>query len=173
MYFISTILLVFTINNSDVIDVTRPKSPVTDIYLCSQDEMNCQAIIRFLIAHTKESIYMDEGPVENVMIRKALFDANEKNIKIGAIVKSNNTTAINFLIGNGIDCWLDHSTHKTKRFMIFDEKTVVIGPFNFTGKDGNNAEAIEVDQNFTITGVYINEYIKHKNHSTKIEVDEN
>lgn len=170
---IATILLMLTIANSDVIDVTRPKSPITDIYLCSQQQMNCQSIIRYLVGHAKESIYMDDGPVENLMVRKAVFDAHEKNIQMGAIVRTNQDIAINFLVGNGIDTWVDRTNHKTKRFIIIDEKTVVVGPFNFTGQDGNNAEAIEVNQNITITNVYINEYLKHRSHSIKLEVDNN
>lgn len=168
---LATILLLLTISNPDILEITRPKSSISDTYLCSAEEMNCQAIVRFLVAHAKESIYFQDAPIENKWIRQAFFDAHEKAIKMGGIVKVTQPDAIDFLAGNDISGWIDRSTHKMKRFIIIDQKIVVTGAFNFTGEDCNNAEAIEVYSDITVTSIYINEYLKHRNHSTKIVVD--
>lgn len=172
MNFLAGLLLsIFSINSGDILHIRRLQpNTMRDYYLCSTEIHNCEEITRYLIAHATQSIIMQDPPLDNKMIKKALFDANEKGIPIRVIIKSRDISLIDFLSGNDIPTWVDNHK-KMKRFIIIDGKIVVTGPFTFTGVNGTNVEDIEVDTNPTISYVYENEFNKHRSHSQEVKVD--
>lgn len=165
---LSILLTLLSINIDTAQLIHKCPSQIRDYYLCSSEEMNCQSIIRFLVAHAEKSVVMVEGPVENEIVRKSIYDANQKGIIIEALISSREN--IDFFVGNDISLWIDKH-NKMKRFIIIDGRIIVTGAFSFTGKDGSNAEAIEVDWSSAVSYIYQNEMNKHKSHSTKVEID--
>ncbi|MGD0275934.1 MAG: phospholipase D-like domain-containing protein [Syntrophales bacterium] len=71
----------------------------------------------------------------------------------------------------GIPTYIDvmHAIAHNK-IMIIDRETVIMGSFNFTkAAEEKNAENVLILKNKELAAIYINNWMKHKDHSERYE----
>jgi phospholipase D-like protein len=171
---ITSIVLAFSLITWQQVPRKNP-NPIREYHLCSERQQNCQNTIARLINQAQKSVEIVQfSTFGHDKIGVAVFDAVFRKVQIQALIdpydKPESPATVDFLTGNDIPTWLDtgHTKSKKKRFIVIDSRIVISGIFEFTGVDGENAEAIEIDTNPTVAGIYQNEFEKHKRHSRKI-----
>lgn len=131
---------------------------IRDYYVCSQQEKNCEFVINFFISRAKSTIQISNYRLQDYFIKKSLHNLIGNNVSIRALININELEDIDFYIGNEIAVYIDEHNTLKSYFIVDDKITIII-------KQGT----IEVLNNTTTSYIYENEFIKHMNHSSRIE----
>jgi phosphatidylserine/phosphatidylglycerophosphate/cardiolipin synthase-like enzyme len=111
-------------------------------------------------------------------IGKALVDAQKRGISVEVILDRSQVKPDNqycpakFFFDSGIPVYID-SAHQIahNKIMIIDRTTVITGSFNFTRTaEEKNAENLLVIPSKELTAKYLENWQRHREHSTKYEV---
>lgn len=145
---------------------------IRQYYLCSSTAHNCQQTIASFLQGAKRSVKTFNVTYSRDEIGTSIFNIHE-HISVEALLipSPKAIDSLNFLAGNAIPSWIDTSHKVIKKFIIIDDQIVISGVFTFTGVNGTSAEAIEVDNNYTIASTYLAEFAKHKKHSWRVDVE--
>src|SRR5437868_4692687 len=132
---------------------------------------SCTDVIVREIAKAKTSVHVQAYSFTSAVIAKALTDADERGVKVVAILDASNRTknysAADFLIHEGIDTYID-SQHAIahNKIIIIDGTTVLTGSFNFTkAADEKNAENLLVIRDPDVAAKYEQNWQLHFSHS--------
>jgi phosphatidylserine/phosphatidylglycerophosphate/cardiolipin synthase-like enzyme len=129
-----------------------------------------QAIIKE-INDAKSEILVQAYSFTSAPIAKALVDTHKRGIRIEAILdksqKKAQYTSATFLANMRVPTFIDdkHAIAHNK-VMIIDKTTVITGSFNFTkAAEENNAENLLIIKSKELANIYIENWMKHKDHS--------
>jgi phosphatidylserine/phosphatidylglycerophosphate/cardiolipin synthase-like enzyme len=129
-----------------------------------------QAIIKE-INDAKSEILVQAYSFTSSPIAKALVDAHKRGIKVEAILDKSQRkaqyTSATFLANMRVPTFIDdkHAIAHNK-IMVIDKTTVITGSFNFTkAAENNNAENLLIIKSKELANIYIDNWMKHKEHS--------
>jgi phosphatidylserine/phosphatidylglycerophosphate/cardiolipin synthase-like enzyme len=132
---------------------------------------SCTDVIVREIAKAKSSVHVQAYSFTSPLIARALTDAEERGVKVIAILDASNRTknysAADFLAHEGIDTYID-SQHAIahNKIIIIDGVTVLTGSFNFTNAaDEKNAENLLVIRDAEVAAKYQQNWQLHFSHS--------
>jgi phosphatidylserine/phosphatidylglycerophosphate/cardiolipin synthase-like enzyme len=127
------------------------------------------------IAGAKTEILVQAYSFTSASIAKALVDAHKRGVKVEAILDKSQRTqkysSATFLANSRIPTFIDaqHAIAHNK-IMIIDKTTVITGSFNFTkAAEEKNAENLLIIKSKELAGLYIENWMKHRQHSEKYE----
>jgi len=143
--------------------------------VCFSPDGKCTAAIVEQIDNAKFEILIQAHSFTSVQIAKALINAHKRGIKIEAILDKSNETgrysSATFLSNNGIPVFIDarHAIAHNK-IIIIDKEIVITGSFNFTrAAEEKNAENILIISSTELAKKYLENLVKHKEHSGEYE----
>jgi len=129
-----------------------------------------EAIVKEL-NNAKSEILVQAYSFTSKPIAKSLVDAHKRGVKVEVILdKSQRTekyTSATFLANMRIPVYIDakHAIAHNK-IIIIDRGTVITGSFNFTkNAEEKNAENLIIIKSKELASIYINNWLKHKEHS--------
>lgn len=129
-----------------------------------------QAIINE-ISNAKTEILVQAYSFTSTPIAKALVDAHKRGVKVEAILdksqRKETYTEATFLANMKVPTFIDdkHAIAHNK-IMIIDKATVITGSFNFSkAAEEKNAENLLIIKSKELANVYIDNWMKHKEHS--------
>jgi len=129
-----------------------------------------QAIIKE-INEAKSEILVQAYSFTSSPIAKALVDANKRGVKVEGILDKSQRkaqyTSASFLANMRVPTFIDdkHAIAHNK-IMIIDKTTVITGSFNFTkAAENNNAENLLIIKSKELANLYIDNWMKHREHS--------
>jgi phosphatidylserine/phosphatidylglycerophosphate/cardiolipin synthase-like enzyme len=129
-----------------------------------------QAIINE-ISNAKTEILVQAYSFTSTSIAKALVDAHKRSVKVEVILdksqRKETYTEATFLANMGVPTFIDdkHAIAHNK-IMIIDKATVITGSFNFTkAAEEKNAENVLIIMSKELASVYIDNWVKHREHS--------
>jgi phosphatidylserine/phosphatidylglycerophosphate/cardiolipin synthase-like enzyme len=141
------------------------------INVCFSPDGKCTAVIVEQIDNAKSEILIQAYSFTSAPIAKALVNARKRGIKVEVILdksqKKERYTSATFLINAGIPVFID-SMHAIahNKIMIIDRGIVITGSFNFTkAAEEKNAENILFIKSKELAKIYIENWMKHKEHS--------
>ena len=148
---------------------TQLKEERTQVYF-SPNGGATQAIINE-ISNAKTEILVQAYSFTSTPIAKALVDAHKRGVKVEAILdksqRKETYTEATFLANMGVPTYIDdkHAIAHNK-IMIIDKETVITGSFNFSkAAEEKNAENLLIIKSKELANVYIDNWMKHKEHS--------
>lgn len=141
----------------------------TQVYF-SPNGGTTQAIIKE-INEAKSEILVQAYSFTSSPIAKALVDANKRGVKVEGILDKSQRkaqyTSASFLANMRVPTFIDdkHAIAHNK-IMIIDKTTVITGSFNFTNAaENNNAENLLIIKSKELANLYIDSWMKHREHS--------
>jgi phosphatidylserine/phosphatidylglycerophosphate/cardiolipin synthase-like enzyme len=141
----------------------------TQVYF-SPNGGTTQAIIKE-INEAKSEILVQAYSFTSSPIAKALVDANKRGVKVEGILDKSQRkaqyTSASFLANMRVPTFIDdkHAIAHNK-IMIIDKTTVITGSFNFTkAAENNNAENLLIIKSKELANLYIDSWMKHREHS--------
>jgi phosphatidylserine/phosphatidylglycerophosphate/cardiolipin synthase-like enzyme len=148
---------------------TQLKEERTQVYF-SPNGGATQAIINE-ISNAKTEILVQAYSFTSSPIAKALVDAHKRGVKVEAILdksqRKETYTEATFLANMKVPTYIDdkHAIAHNK-IMIIDKVTVITGSFNFSkAAEEKNAENLLIIKSKELASVYIDNWMKHKEHS--------
>ena len=145
---------------------TAQSEPTVEVYF----ERCTDAVVREL-SHAKQTVHVQAYSFTSAPIARALTDAEERDVKVIAILDASNRTrnysAADFLAHEGIETYID-SQHAIahNKIIIIDGQTVLTGSFNFTkAAEENNAENLLVIHDAALAAKYEQNWQAHFRHS--------
>lgn len=139
--------------------------------VCFSPDGRCTFAIVKQIDNAKSEIFIQAYSFTSAPIAKALINAHKRGINIEAILDKSNVTgnysSATFLSNNGIPVFIDavHAIAHNK-LMVIDKEIVITGSFNFTkAAEEKNAENLLIIKSKELSKTYIENWIKHKEHS--------
>ena len=145
---------------------TAESEPTVEVYF----EHCTDAVVREL-SHAKQTVHVQAYSFTSAPIARALTDAEERDVKVIAILDASNRTrnysAADFLAHEGIETYID-SQHAIahNKIIIIDGATVLTGSFNFTkAAEENNAENLLVIHDPAVAAKYEQNWQAHFRHS--------
>lgn len=141
--------------------------------VCFSPNGDCtESIVREINA-AKSEILVQAYSFTSAPIAKALTDAFKRGVKVEAILdksqRKEKYTAATFLANAGIPTYIDdkHAIAHNK-IIIIDKETVITGSFNFTkAAEEKNAENLLIIKSKELARAYMDNRMKHKEHSEK------
>jgi phosphatidylserine/phosphatidylglycerophosphate/cardiolipin synthase-like enzyme len=143
--------------------------------VCFSPNGGCTENIVEQISAAKSEILIQAYSFTSAPIAKALLEAYKRGVRVEAILdKSQRTekyTSATFLANAGIPAFIDDKdTIAHNKIMIIDRKTVITGSFNFTkAAEEKNAENLLIIRNMDLAKVYLDNWMKHREHSEPYE----
>jgi phosphatidylserine/phosphatidylglycerophosphate/cardiolipin synthase-like enzyme len=123
------------------------------------------------IAGARAEILVQAYSFTSTPIAQALIDAHKRGVKVEAILdkshRNEKYTSATFLANMRVPTFIDdkHAIAHNK-VMIIDRTTVITGSFNFTkAAEENNAENLLIIKSKELSSLYIDNWMKHKEHS--------
>jgi phosphatidylserine/phosphatidylglycerophosphate/cardiolipin synthase-like enzyme len=140
--------------------------------LCFSPNGGCtQAIIKE-IDNANMEILVQAYSFTSAPIAKALINAKKRAVSVEVILdksqRKEKYTSATFLANSKIPTYIDdkHAIAHNK-VMVIDKETVITGSFNFTkAAEEKNAENLLIIKSKQLAGIYIENWYKHKEHST-------
>jgi phosphatidylserine/phosphatidylglycerophosphate/cardiolipin synthase-like enzyme len=169
--FIVALLVIQIISpaSSQAADITFNNTPAK-VYF-SPNGGCTQAIIKEIDNATME-ILVQAYSFTSTPIAKALINAKKRAVSVEVILdksqRKEKYTSATFLANSKIPTYIDdkHAIAHNK-VMIIDKETVITGSFNFTkAAEEKNAENLLIIKSKGLAGIYIENWYKHKEHST-------
>jgi phosphatidylserine/phosphatidylglycerophosphate/cardiolipin synthase-like enzyme len=139
--------------------------------VCFSPNGNCAAVIIEQLDNAKTEILIQAYSFTSAPIAKALVNAHKRGIKVEAILDKSNVTgsysSATFLLNSGIPTYIDYKhAIAHNKIIIIDKETVITGSFNFTrAAEEKNAENLLIIKSKELAKTYIENWIKHKEHS--------
>ena len=162
------IVLILSLN-SYAVDLTFNNTPAK-VYF-SPNGGCTQAIIK-AIDNANMEILVQAYSFTSAPIAKALINAKKRAVSVEVILdksqRKEKYTSATFLANSKIPTHIDdkHAIAHNK-VMIIDKETVITGSFNFTkAAEEKNAENLLIIKSKPLAGIYIENWYKHKEHST-------
>jgi phosphatidylserine/phosphatidylglycerophosphate/cardiolipin synthase-like enzyme len=144
----------------------------TDINkVCFSPNGNCTNVIVEQIDNAKSEILIQAYSFTSAPIAKALVNAHKRGIKVQAILDKSNVTgnysSATFLLNNGIPTYIDYKhAIAHNKIIIIDKEIVITGSFNFTkAAEEKNAENVLIIDSAELAKKYLENWMKHKEHS--------
>ena len=141
--------------------------------VCFSPRGGCTEAIVDQIANAKSEILVQAYSFTSAPIAKALTNAFKRGVKVEAILdksqRQEKYTSATFLANAGIPTFIDdeHAIAHNK-IMIIDKEIVITGSFNFTkAAEEKNAENLLIIRNKDLAKIYIDNWMKHREHSEK------
>ncbi|MBA4419430.1 MAG: phospholipase D family protein [Syntrophus sp. (in: bacteria)] len=107
-------------------------------------------------------------------IRNALIKAQKRGVAVAVILdpreqKNHRYKTADILSRAGVQVYLDDQhSHAHNKVMVIDRDTVVTGSFNYTyGAESKNAENIIIIRSHDLAKAYVDDWLKHKEHSRR------
>ena len=148
---------------------TQLKEERTQVYF-SPNGGATQAIINE-ISNAKAEILVQAYSFTSTPIAKALVDAHKRGVQVEAILdksqRKETYTEATFLANMKVPTYIDdkHAIAHNK-IMLIDKETVITGSFNFSkAAEEKNAENLLIIKSKELAGIYIDNWMKHKEHS--------
>jgi phosphatidylserine/phosphatidylglycerophosphate/cardiolipin synthase-like enzyme len=167
-----TLALFLLCSSAYPIDITLNNAP-TQVYFSPRG--GCTDAIVKEISEAKSEILVQAYSFTSAAIAKALVSAHKRGVEVEAILdksqRSEKYTSAAFLANSGIPTFIDarHAIAHNK-IMIIDQSTVITGSFNFTkAAEEKNAENLIIIKSRELTGIYIDNWNKHREHSEPYE----
>ncbi len=136
-------------------------SPATSIRVCFTPQQNCTALLIQQIKQAKKSILVQAYSFTNHKIGDALVAAHKQGVNVKVIADKSNfkrgqRTSMYYLMRHGIPVWDDNKLRIAhNKIMIFDDRIVETGSFNFTYSAQHfNAENMLIINNRKIAKLY-------------------
>ena len=140
-------------------------------HVCFSPNGKCAMAIADQINIAKSDIFIQAYSFTSAPIAKALINAYKRGVKIEAILDKSNATgkysSATYLSNNGIPIFIDakHAIAHNK-IIIIDKEVVITGSFNFTrAAEEKNAENILIINSKELVKIYIENWMRHKEHS--------
>jgi phosphatidylserine/phosphatidylglycerophosphate/cardiolipin synthase-like enzyme len=144
----------------------------TQTQVCFSPNGGCTETIVNQIEAAKSEILVQAYSFTSAPIAKALISAHKRGVKVEALLdksqKSERYTSATFLKNSGVPTYIDdkHAIAHNK-IMVIDQETVITGSFNFTkAAEEKNAENVLVIRSKELAKIYMENWNKHKEHST-------
>ena len=165
---LSLSVLIYSSTYSNNAELTLNETPAQ---VCFSPDGGCTEAIIKEINNAKSEILIQAYSFTSAPIAKSLLNAHKRSIKVEAILdksqRKEKYTSATFLVNAGIPTFIDdkHAIAHNK-IMIIDRETVITGSFNFTkAAEEKNAENLLIIKNKELAMVYIDNWVKHKEHS--------
>lgn len=133
----------------------------------------CTDAIVNQIGKAKLEILIQAYSFTSKEIAAAIVKTHKRGVYVEIVMDKSNRTgkysAGDFTAHAGIATYIDaeHAIAHNK-IMIIDKETVITGSFNFTkAAEAKNAENVLIIKDKSLAGVYIENWVRHKNHSVK------
>jgi phosphatidylserine/phosphatidylglycerophosphate/cardiolipin synthase-like enzyme len=146
----------------------------TPVQVCFSPSGCTEAIIKE-ITNARFEILIQAYSFTSAPIAKALLTAHKRSIKVEAILDKSQRrekyTSATFFVNAGIPTFIDdkHAIAHDK-IMIIDRETVITGSFNFTkAAEEKNAENLLIIRNKDLAKTYLDNWMKHREHSEPYE----
>jgi phosphatidylserine/phosphatidylglycerophosphate/cardiolipin synthase-like enzyme len=143
--------------------------------VCFSPNGGCTESIVKEINAAKSEILVQAYSFTSAPIAKALLNAHKRRAKVEAILdksqRKERYTSPTFISNAGIPTFIDdkHAIAHNK-VMILDKETVITGSFNFTkAAEEKNAESVLVIKSKELAKIYLDNWMKHKEHSGPYE----
>jgi phosphatidylserine/phosphatidylglycerophosphate/cardiolipin synthase-like enzyme len=163
------LLLIFTSFSTVSYSVNLTLNAPTQVYF-SPNGGTTQAIIKE-ISDAKSEILIQAYSFTSTPIAKALVDAHKRGVKVESILDKSQRkaqyTSATFLANMRVPTFIDdkHAIAHNK-IMIIDKATVITGSFNFTkAAEEKNAENLLIIKSKELANLYIDNWMKHREHS--------
>jgi phosphatidylserine/phosphatidylglycerophosphate/cardiolipin synthase-like enzyme len=143
--------------------------------VCFSPRGGCTEDIVEQISAAKSEILIQAYSFTSAPIAKALLEAYKRGVRVEAILdKSQRTekyTSATFLANAGIPAFIDDKhTIAHNKIIIIDRETVITGSFNFTkAAEEKNAENLLIIRNMDLAKMYLDNWMKHREHSEPYE----
>jgi phosphatidylserine/phosphatidylglycerophosphate/cardiolipin synthase-like enzyme len=158
--------------------VAPEQSSKVPIHVYFSPNGGCTEAIIKEVSAAKSEVLVQAYYFTSAPIGKALIDAHKRGIRVEVIldpsqVKPNSQYCpAKFFFDAGIPVYID-SAHQIahNKIMIIDRTIVITGSFNFTRTaEERNAENLLVIPSKAIAAKYLENWQRHREHSTKYEV---
>jgi phosphatidylserine/phosphatidylglycerophosphate/cardiolipin synthase-like enzyme len=143
--------------------------------VCFSPRGGCTDSIVDQINAAKSEILVQAHSFTSASIAKALLNAYKRGVKVEAILdksqRKEKYTSATFLANAGIPTFIDdkHAIAHNK-VMVIDWETVITGSFNFTkAAEEKNAENLLIIRNKELAKMYLDNWMKHREHSEPYE----
>jgi phosphatidylserine/phosphatidylglycerophosphate/cardiolipin synthase-like enzyme len=161
--------LLIDVHVGHTIDLTLTKDTPINVYFSPKG--GCTDAIVKEIEQSKADIFVQAYSFTSAPIAKALVNAHKKGIKVQVILdksqRSERYSSATFLMNAGIPTYID-SSHAIahNKIIIIDRETLITGSFNFTkAAEEKNAENILIINSKELAKHYLDNWLKHKEHS--------
>jgi len=174
--FILLILSVFC-TPSHSFDLTLNNTPA---HVYFSPDGGCTAAIVKQIDNATMEVLVQAYSFTSAPIAKALVNAKKRAVNVEVIVDKSQRkepkkqgasyTSATFLANMKVPTYIDdaHSIAHNK-IIIIDKQIVITGSFNFSkAAEEKNAENLLILKNSELAGIYIDNFVKHKQHSEKL-----
>lgn len=143
------------------------------VYFSPQDQ--CSAAIVKEITDAKATIFIQAYAFNSQEIAAALLKAHGRGVSIEIILDKSNrwakASAGDAINQAGIPAYIDarHAIANNK-VIIIDGDTVITGSFNFTeAAASKNAENLLIIRNKELAAIYLDNWLKHKEHAARYD----
>jgi phosphatidylserine/phosphatidylglycerophosphate/cardiolipin synthase-like enzyme len=154
------------LNNTPAQVYFSPKGGCTDAIVKQIDDATVEVLV--------QAYSFTSAP-----IAKALVNAKKRAINVEVIVDKSQRkepkkqgasyTSATFLANMRIPTYVDDTHSIAHKIIIIDKQIVITGSFNFSKAEEKNAENLLILKNPELAGIYIDNFMKHKAHSEKLE----
>jgi phosphatidylserine/phosphatidylglycerophosphate/cardiolipin synthase-like enzyme len=152
------------------LEVDVGRIPPIEVYFSPRDGAT-EAIVRE-IGQARSEIRIQAYSFTSAPIAEALLKAHKRGIKVEVILDKSQRTqkysSSTFLANARIPTYIDaeHAIAHNK-IIIIDRSVVITGSFNFTkAAEENNAENLLVIRSTEVAKPYIDNWLRHRDHST-------
>jgi phosphatidylserine/phosphatidylglycerophosphate/cardiolipin synthase-like enzyme len=158
--------------------VSQEQPSNTPIQVYFSPNGDCSDAIIKEVDSAKSEVLVQAYYFTSAPIGKALIDAHKRGIRVEVILDRSQVKPdgqycpAKFFFDAGISVYID-SAHQIahNKIMIIDRATVITGSFNFTRTaEERNAENLLVIPSKELAVKYLENWQRHKEHSTKYEV---
>jgi phosphatidylserine/phosphatidylglycerophosphate/cardiolipin synthase-like enzyme len=168
---VALLLICFLPLHSFAFNLTLNNNPAQ---VCFSPNGGCtEAIVKEINNATME-VLVQAYSFTSKPIAQALVNAKKRAVNVEAILDKSQKTAkytfATFLANMKIPTYIDaqHAIAHNK-IIIIDKETVITGSFNFTAAaEDKNAENVIIIKSKDLAALYIDNFLKHKQHSEKM-----
>ena len=160
VYSIKSYSISLTLNNVPAQIFFSPKGGCTEAIVKEIDKATLEVLVQ---AYSFTS----------VPIAKALVNACRRGANVEAVLdksqKNTKNSSAGFLANMKISTYIDEKhLIANNKIIIIDKTTIITGSFNFTkAAEDKNAENVLIIRDKGLAAVYIDNFLKHKQHSKK------
>ncbi len=159
-YSIKSYSIGLTLNNAPAQVYFSPKGGCTEVIVKEIDKATLEVLV--------QAYSFTSAP-----IAKALVNARKRGANVEAVLdkgqKNTKYSSAGFLASMKIPTYIDdkHAIANNK-IIIIDKTTIITGSFNFTkAAEEKNAENVLIIRDKELAAIYIDNFLKHKQHSKK------
>lgn len=148
------------------------------VSVCFTPQQNCTAQIVSHIKKARHFIYMQGYSFTSSPIGRALVKAHERGVKVAVILDKSNFDCshfsyVSYLLRHHVPIWNDFLPNIAhNKVMIFDERTVETGSFNYTkSAQYYNTENVVFITSKPVASAFLNNWYKRKRNAKPVLKD--